>query len=145
MAENLQHRLLALLLGTGDEPGEIVALKRALAESIRRTTETPQGPILTVEQQRQTLRETFERLNVRHAFVPGQIVRWKPGLRHRLLPAPEQLAIVLEVLQQPIYDQIPDSNQINFREPLDIRLGVLGPFGDLVPYWFDSRRFEPAG
>src|SRR6266480_4819129 len=130
MAENLQHRLLSILLGAGDESGDIVALKRALAEAIRRSEAPPQAA-LTADQQRQALRETFERLNVQHAFVVGQIVRWKPGLRHRLVPAPDQLAIVLEVLGEPIYDPQPDSNQINFREPLSLKIGVLGPLGDL--------------
>lgn len=143
MADNLQYKLLALLLG-GPDSEEITALKRGLAEAIRRY-ETPPAPQLPdARTQTQLLREAYGRLTIQHEFHPGHVVKWKSGLRNRLHPGPDQLGVVLEVLREPLYDTKVDSTNVVFREPLDICVGVLGPFNDLIPYWFDKRRFEPV-
>lgn len=92
------------------------------------------------------LKQRFECLSNAHHFKPGDIVRWKPGLRNRLYPRTDKIAIVLEVLEKPVFDRELDSDCTYFREPLDVVLGVFldsGPHrGDFLSWHFDSRRFE---
>jgi len=78
-------------------------------------------------------------------LVPGDLVRWKPGLKNRSLPADTQLAVVTEVLPQPVFDTSADGLSAEssiFREPLNVRLGVVTRFGDFAEYHYDSRRFK---
>lgn len=55
-------------------------------------------------------------------------------------------AIVVEVLDSPVFDTEKDSGDAYFREPLDLALGVFieeGPHrGDFVVWHFDSRRLQ---
>ncbi|BAL23467.1 hypothetical protein [Azoarcus sp. KH32C] len=92
------------------------------------------------------LKQRFESLNTPHRFKPGDIVRWKSGFQNRLFPRTDKVAIVLEVLPEPIFDSEKDSSCTYFREPLDIVLGLFldsGPHrGDFLSWHFDSRRFE---
>lgn len=92
------------------------------------------------------LKQRFEHLNTPHRFKPGDLVRWKQGFQNRLFPRPDKIAIVLEVLPEPIFDSEKDSSCTYFREPLDIVLGLFldsGPHrGDFLSWHFDSRRFE---
>lgn len=92
------------------------------------------------------LKQRFEKLNTPHRFKPGDLVRWKPGFQNRLYPRPDKIAIVLEVLPEPIFDSEKDSSSAYFREPLDIVLGLFldsgAHRGDFLNWHFDSRRFE---
>jgi hypothetical protein len=81
-----------------------------------------------------------------HPFHKGQLVRWKPGLRNRLLPAYNEPAVVREVLSVPIYDACEKarcSGSPDFGEPLTLVLGVFDPDGDFAELRYDGRRFEP--
>jgi len=92
------------------------------------------------------LKQRFESLSTPRKFKPGDIVRWKRGFQNRLFPRIDKVAIVLEVLPEPIFDSEKDSSCTYFREPLDIVLGLFldsGPHrGDFLSWYFDSRRFE---
>ena len=92
------------------------------------------------------LKQRFESLNTPHRFKPGDIVRWKPGFQNRRFPRIDKIAIVLEVLPEPVFDTEKDSGCTYYREPLDIVLGLFldsGPHrGDFLNWHFDSRRFE---
>lgn len=92
------------------------------------------------------LKQRFEQLNAHHRFKPGDLVRWKPGFQNRLYPRIDKIAVVLEVLPEPIFDSEKDSACTYFREPLDVVLGLFldsGPHrGDFLSWHFDSRRFE---
>ena len=92
---------------------------------------------------RTRLTAAYERFLQRHEFEPGQIVRWKLGLRNRRKPADGEPAIVIEVLADPIEGSRDPDTPGFFREPLDLGLGVFDENDDLVIYYFDSRRFEP--
>lgn len=89
----------------------------------------------------------FALFNQRHAFVPGDLVTWKPGLQNRRWPSHGRPAVVLAVLDPPIIDSEKDSGDTYFNEPLDLVLGLFvegGPVrGELMTWHFDSRRFQP--
>jgi hypothetical protein len=80
----------------------------------------------------------------RHVFTEGQLVRWKPKLRNKQLPEYGQLAIVMNVLDEPVANVVEPSDSPYYHEPLDIVLGVIDGSGDLICFHFDARRFEPA-
>ena len=88
----------------------------------------------------QTLKQAFETFNQKNTFKPGDIVEWKPGMKHKRSNGP---FIVVEVLGEPIVDTVGDPGLAYFREPLDL---VLGCFlnGDFVTFYYDSRRMQPV-
>jgi hypothetical protein len=92
------------------------------------------------------LRERYALLNQPHAFEPGDLVCWKPGLKNRRVPAYGTPAVVLEVLDAPIPDSETESGSTYFREPLSLVLGLFWDRepgrGDFVAFHFDGRRFE---
>lgn len=93
------------------------------------------------------LRDRFRRLDQVHRFKPGDLVTWKPGLQNRRSPRHGQPAVVIAVLEQPVYDNEKDSGSTYFHEPLDVVLGVIWDCeprrGDFLTFHFDSRRFQP--
>lgn len=89
------------------------------------------------------LERRFHQFTQQYEFHPGQLVRWKEGLKHKRYPFYNQPAIVMAVLQQPVLDSDKDSGTPYFREPLDLVLGMSDEDGDFVIFHFDSRRFEP--
>ena len=88
----------------------------------------------------QALKQAFETLNQKNTFKPGDIVEWKPGMKHKRSDGP---FIVVEVLGEPIVDAVSDPGSAYFREPLDL---VLGCFlnGDFITFYYDSRRMQPV-
>lgn len=93
------------------------------------------------------LRERYQSLMERHAFAPGDLVGWKPGMKNKRVPRYGQPAVVIEVLETPVLDGIEEAGSTYFREPLDLVLGMIWDSppgrGDLVTFHFDSRRFQP--
>ncbi|MDO5290066.1 MAG: hypothetical protein Q4F13_10610 [Pseudomonadota bacterium] len=92
-----------------------------------------------------TLRVRRQALMQAHAFAPGDLVTWKPGLKNRQLPQYGEPAIVLQVLSEPVQDTEQESGSTYFREPLSLVLGVLlnegDRRGDFLAWHFDGRRF----
>lgn len=82
-----------------------------------------------------------QRLLTPSNLQPGDIVRWKEGLRNKKRPAYDEFVVVLDVLSVPI---ISKSEGVYFAEPLDCKLGYVDGDGDLLTFFFDSRRFEKA-
>jgi hypothetical protein len=89
------------------------------------------------------LRDLKARYNESVPLAVGDIVVWKKGMRNKRLPLYDEPAIVLEVLAEPI---IPTSEPLMgtplFREPIDIRLGILLEDGEYASYHFDAARFR---
>lgn len=83
----------------------------------------------------------------RHTFAVGDLVTWKPGLKNRRMPRYDQPAVVMDVLDQPVFDGERESGNSYFNEPLDLVLGLFmdsGPArGELLTWHFDARRFQP--
>lgn len=92
------------------------------------------------------LRERFHGLTAPNLFKAGDVVAWKPGLRNRHWPSYGKPAIVVDVLDPPVFDAEKDSGNPYFREPLDIALGVFiedGPHrGDFMVWHVDGRRLQ---
>jgi len=76
-------------------------------------------------------------------FRPGQIVQWKSGMKNRLIPVYGEPAIVMEVLNPPIFDSSKELDGSNlYREPLSLVLGIQDADGDFLTFHYDARRFE---
>lgn len=92
------------------------------------------------------LRERFHTWRERTVFNPGDLVTWKTGLQNRRYPRVGQPAVVLEVLDPPVFDQDLDSGSPYFHEPLDLVLGLFvdegSHRGEFLNWHFDSRRFQ---
>jgi hypothetical protein len=92
------------------------------------------------------LTEMAHAIDTMHAFRIGQFVRWKPGLRNRGIPAYNEVAVVREVLADPVFDMCETARCAGspyFGEPLTLVLGIIDPDGDFVELRYDGRRFEP--
>lgn len=86
------------------------------------------------------LKKAFSIYSEKHTFEVGQVVRWKPGMKHIRATGP---FIVMEVLKNPIIDDETSAGSTYFKEPLDILLGTIDTDRGFVEFWFDSSRFEP--
>ena len=86
--------------------------------------------------------DLYNELHGVNEFKKGQFVKWKKGLKNKKFPAEEQPAIVIEILDEPIYGDF-DSGTPYFREPLDLAIGFIGPRNDFLIFHYDKRRFEP--
>ena len=76
-------------------------------------------------------------------FRPGQIVQWKSGMKNRLIPAYGEPAIVMEVLNPPVFDTNKELDGTSlYREPLYLVLGIQDVDGDFLTFHYDGRRFE---
>ena len=81
-----------------------------------------------------------------HVFQKGQLVRWKAGLRNRVMPAYNEPAVVREVLTVPVFDACDAARCAGspyFGESLTLVVGVVDSDGDFVEFRYDGRRFEP--
>jgi len=101
----------------------------------------------TMDESQRTLAEKLSELHQRlgeprtEAFKTGDIVQWKKGLKNTKRPDYNQQCVVMETFP-PIFTNKRGSGSSGFREPDDVRIGVLDEDGDLMIYLFDSRRFE---
>lgn len=86
------------------------------------------------------LTKAYADFQVNHTFQAGDIVNWKPNMKHKKTDGP---LIVMEVLPEPLFDTSNNGGSPYFREPLDIILGCYDKDGDFLTYYFDSRRFQP--
>ncbi|MEM4720893.1 MAG: hypothetical protein QXT73_02350 [Candidatus Methanomethylicaceae archaeon] len=99
------------------------------------------GKVVVVDVER--LLQAYEQLTKKHTFKPGQLVTWKPGLKNFRRPNYDEPAVVVEVLEEPIYNTQDSVGSPYFRMPMDIVLGLIDEDGDFMMYHFDSRRFQP--
>ena len=74
-------------------------------------------------------------------FEPGDVVKWKKGLKNKKYPKEGQLCIVIKEKEEPIIQENRDSGSPYYREPLDLVLALLDD-SDLVIFHYDKRRFE---
>lgn len=93
------------------------------------------------------LRQRFQAMSTGHQFKPGDLVGWKPGLRNRKAPRYDAPAIVIDVLHEPMLETGQEGGSADYREPLDLILGLLWDRdpgrGYFFTFHFDSRRFQP--
>jgi hypothetical protein len=93
------------------------------------------------------LKERYRQLKeVRHDLRPGMVITWKPGLKNRRWPAYGKPAIVVAVLQEPLYDET-DASSPYFNEPLDLAIGLFIDSGrhrgEFQVFHTSSERYQP--
>lgn len=86
-----------------------------------------------------TLKEYFELFKIENVFEEGELVSWKRGLKNRRRPKYNEPAIVIKVLDEPIFSDETKSGSPYFREPLDIVLGVMINEKFEI-FYYDKRR-----
>ena len=89
------------------------------------------------------LQEGVDAYNTQFSFKPGDVIELKPFLRNKRLPNYGQPMVITEVLDCPIQGNTTDTGSANFAESLDIRCGVRDEDGDVLFFYYDSRRFMP--
>ncbi|EDN68535.1 hypothetical protein BGP_4848 [Beggiatoa sp. PS] len=70
------------------------------------------------------LNEHHKKLMDSQDFKIGDIVQWKPGLKNKRRPYQHEPAIVVDILEPPLFDETQDSGSSYFREPLDMVIGI---------------------
>ena len=92
------------------------------------------------------LRERYRALTQPQRFAPGDLVTWKAGLKNRRVPRYGCPAVVVAVLNTPVWDAGQDCGSTYFRETLDCVLGLIWDEdpgrGEFVTFHYDSRRFQ---
>lgn len=91
------------------------------------------------------LKENIDDYLQKEEFKVGDIVMWKSEeLKNRKLPKLKEQAIIVEILEEAIFDNAEDrdSGSPFFHEPLDIRVAVIDSTGDISMYYYDSKRFQ---
>lgn len=123
--------------GMGDMPEE---LKEALSGLFEKFENRSEGKSTATPLELQARAALY---NDAHTFAPGDLVEWKPGLRHQKW---DDVFVVVEVLSETIYPPASDkhgSGSPSFREPLNIKLARIHADGDFMIYHYDSKRFQP--
>ncbi len=128
----IREELIELLDSKSDEALRSIAKQLKLSEDDRSYGEDYINQVT----------DLYNKLRNVHEFKKGQFVKWKKGLKNKKFPTEEQPAIVIKILDEPIYSDF-DSSTPYFREPLDLLLGFIGPNNDFVIFHYDKRRFEP--
>lgn len=123
--------------GVGTDESE-VDLSKLLAE------DSDEG-VVEDEERAAVLRARCATLLEEHTFQPGQLVKWKKGMRNRLRPAYGEPVIVIEVMDPPIYEagEEKSGGSAYFHEPLSLIAGTFLKKGGFLCFHYDHRRFEP--
>jgi len=114
-------------------------IKALLVEKKRQRTTVVNISSLTSQ-----LKVMYEKYTVpQEKFQPGDLIVWKQGLKNKKLPEEDTPVIVVEVLEDIIFDETKGSSGTSyFREPLDLKVGSIDDDGDFVIFHYDSKRFE---
>ncbi len=118
------------------------ALRRKLEGMLSEHDDNEEIDVVTTESIEQ-LKEVGRDFLAKNRFQQGDLVEWKPGCKNKRMPPHGRPAIVVDVLETPIYDQEEkNSGSAYFREPLDLVCGFIDRDGDFLLFYFDSRRFR---
>jgi len=136
----LEKSLKKILGDSGENELTLELLMRLLSElEVKSEDESPGDYGESYIQKLQALYESFSK---EIEFKPGQLVVWKDGLQNKKLPHKNQPAIVVKVLDSPLFED-KDSGTPYFQEPLDLVLAVIGENkGELLVFYYDKRRFR---
>lgn len=89
----------------------------------------------------QELKSLHEKYLEKEEFKLGMLVEWKKRLKNKRYPRYKQPVVVVEILPEPIISHSDKSETQYYREPLDIKLGMLDEDGEFIHFHYDSRRF----
>lgn len=117
--------------------------KNAIEGAIKHNGKTRHS--LTDDEQVPILKDFEKRYNKSHDFKPGDIVCLKTGISHPFtIPKVGQPCVIISVHDEPFYPRIAkNSGTPYWGEPDSIRLAVMHPDGEILPYEFNALRFEP--
>lgn len=124
---------------------ELVDLEKLLGgpQDSQGETSTPAGKPVNRRELADRLVSLATSFRERHTFQPGQLVRWKKGMRNRRTPVYGAPVVVIQILDEPVYDRDLKSGSMYFREPLTLVAGDIDKDGDFLTFHYDGRRFEP--
>lgn len=89
----------------------------------------------------QILESYYEKYLAKEGFKLGMLVEWKHGLKNKRYPRYKQPVIVVEILQEPIISGLDEASSQYYREPLDVKLGMLDEDAEFATFYYDSGRF----
>jgi hypothetical protein len=122
----------------GADPAQMSKFVDSLVERRLRERERLARP-----EMHQRLRSLYELLTTNHTFSPGELVKWKHGLKNKRRPDYDIPVVVLALVHPPVNDHEQNAGSAYFREPLDLVIGIMDDDDELDGYHVDSRRFEP--
>lgn len=135
-----KKNLAKMLSNLGEEDSK--ELIKSLIKGAMKEDEKGKRNELDKVETKKLLSELKTILDQDHQLEPGDFVVWKKGLKNRTIPEYGEPAIVLEVLDEPIFDEN-ETGSMYFREPLDLILGVIAK-GEMISFYYDKRKFEPV-
>lgn len=110
-----------------------VLLKNALEDNKKENIDNPQKIEILKE-----LRDSYEK---KYDFKVGDIIRWKNKLKSRKLPEYDEPIIILEILDEPIFNINEQIGSTYFNEKIDIKIGIVKD-NSFLTFYLESRRFE---
>ena len=73
----------------------------------------------------------------------GDLITWKPGIKNRKGPDYQYPAIVIAVLDTPVFGVEDREGSPTFREPLNLKIGMISSRDEeFLIYHVDGHRFE---
>jgi hypothetical protein len=92
------------------------------------------------------LKKLFETLQTPVEFKPGDLVEWKAGLNNLPRPFNKEIAVVINLLNEPKIREINEHGTI-FSEPADMLIGIIDPEPETGKESFrclyvDQKRFQ---
>lgn len=128
------------IISKSSKSDNLDSLVKALIESRNK----PEKNNLSKEEKIELLEKRYSAFIDKNTFNPGELVRWKPGLRNKGGLKYDDVAIVVDTLNEPIFDKDKDSGSPYFKEPLDMLIAFLDSDNDFIVLHVDSRRMQPA-
>jgi hypothetical protein len=90
------------------------------------------------------INSTYNSFLKAHSFREGQLVKWKEGLKNKMLPRTNEPAVVIKILDTPIFEENENAASPYFKEPLDLIIGIFDEeIESLILFHVDKRRFQP--
>ena len=129
---------LIRLLSNSDESDNEQLLKALIS---RIGSEREGRQIVDMEKHIANLKTYVEKYNEAVTFKAGNIVQWKEGLKNKRLPQYDEPCVVIEVLNEPIFDKEAPLASPYYGEKLDLKLGLLGDNGEFFTFHYDKNRF----
>ena len=126
------------MLSNSDESDNEQLLKALIS---RIGSEREGRQIVDMEKHIANLKTYVEKYNEVVTFKAGNIVQWKEGLKNKRLPQYDEPCVVIEVLNEPIFDKEAPLASPYYGEKLDLKLGLLGDNGEFFTFHYDKNRF----
>lgn len=87
------------------------------------------------------LLDAYEAYSNKADIKPGDLVRWKPGMKNKPRPKWGQQMVVLKVEEGQV-DVRDGTGSAYYGEDLSIRAGFFDEDEEFFAFWFDAHRLE---